>query len=204
MIKLFCLTYRQDPNRRYRSISEWDWEQWQRRGTSNSPELQDFIRTFRLFSVISRTLVEYTYCLPSHLELQNPSTASLKRGKHPPKTCAPDMTLNSLIVRFQWYWSFGECGAPLHCHRSLIHLVAPDRSLSIGQIELNCVLMLYWIACNRAVFDIETVIRKIEYFEIKLFCTVCKQNLYSYLTEFAELELFDETELLEIEMFFLN
>ena len=37
-------------------------------------------------------------------------------------------------------------------------VVAPDRVLSMGQIELNCVLMLNWIAWNRSVFDIETVI----------------------------------------------
>ena len=28
-------------------------------------------------------------------------------------------------------------------------VVAPDRILSIGQIELNCVLMLNWIVWNR-------------------------------------------------------
>ena len=31
-------------------------------------------------------------------------------------------------------------------------VVAPDRVLSMGQIELNCVLMLNWIAWNRTVF----------------------------------------------------
>ena len=30
-------------------------------------------------------------------------------------------------------------------------VVAPDRDLSIGQIELNCVLMLNWIVWNRTV-----------------------------------------------------
>ena len=33
-------------------------------------------------------------------------------------------------------------------------VVAPDRALSMGQIELNCVLILDWIAWNRTVFDI--------------------------------------------------
>ena len=36
-------------------------------------------------------------------------------------------------------------------------VVAPDRVLSMGQIKLNCVLMLNWIAWNKTVFDIETV-----------------------------------------------
>ena len=30
-------------------------------------------------------------------------------------------------------------------------VVAPDRALFIGQIELNCVLMLNWIVWNRTV-----------------------------------------------------
>ena len=33
-------------------------------------------------------------------------------------------------------------------------VVAPDRVLSMGQIELNSVLMLRWIVLNRTVFDI--------------------------------------------------
>ena len=35
-------------------------------------------------------------------------------------------------------------------------VVAPDRVLSMSQIELNCVLMLNWIVWSRTVFDIET------------------------------------------------
>ena len=37
-------------------------------------------------------------------------------------------------------------------------VVAPDSILSIGQIELHCVLMLNWIVWNGTVFDIETVL----------------------------------------------
>ena len=33
-------------------------------------------------------------------------------------------------------------------------VVAPDRVLSVGQIELNSVLMLNWIVQNGIVFDI--------------------------------------------------
>ena len=36
-------------------------------------------------------------------------------------------------------------------------MVTLDWVLFMGQIELNCVLMLNWIAWNRTVFDIETV-----------------------------------------------
>ena len=37
-------------------------------------------------------------------------------------------------------------------------VIAPDRVLCMGQIELNCILMLYWIVWNGTVFDIETVL----------------------------------------------
>ena len=36
-------------------------------------------------------------------------------------------------------------------------VVAPDWVLSMGQIELKCVLMINWIVWSRTVFDIETV-----------------------------------------------
>ena len=38
-----------------------------------------------------------------------------------PSTSVLVMTLNNLMVKFQYYWSFGECGVPFHCH--LIHCV---------------------------------------------------------------------------------
>ena len=39
---------------------------------------------------------------------------------HPPISVL-DMTLNNLMVRFQWCWAFGEYRAPLHCHCSQVH-----------------------------------------------------------------------------------
>ena len=45
----------------------------------------------------------------------------LCRGVRPPPTSVLDMTLNNLMVRFQQYWSFGECRVPLHCHSSQVH-----------------------------------------------------------------------------------
>ena len=52
--------------------------------------------------------------LPSRLGggLQNTLTALLQRGKTSP-TSVLDMTLNSLMMRFQQCWSFGECRVPL-------------------------------------------------------------------------------------------
>ena len=43
--------------------------------------------------------------------------------------------------------SFSSLPAPLYPG-----VVAPDRVLSVGQIELNCVLMLNWIVWNRTVY----------------------------------------------------
>ena len=98
------------------------------------------------------------------------------------------------MVRFQWCWSFGECGAPLH---SLVPLwprvVAPDRALSMAQIELNCVLRLNWITWNRTVLTFNCV--------FMINWTVWlnwiawnrnvfdNQTVYSCLTELFELEL---------------
>ena len=46
----------------------------------------------------------------------------LCRGERPtPTTSFLDMTLNTLMVWIQQYWSFGEWGVPLYCHRSQVH-----------------------------------------------------------------------------------
>ena len=58
--------------------------------------------------------------LPSRLGMYNTPTASLQRGKTHTMSIL-DMTLNNLMVKFQQCWSFGECGVPLHCHRSQVH-----------------------------------------------------------------------------------
>ena len=55
--------------------------------------------------------------LLSRLELWNTPTAPLQRGMTP-LTSVLDMTLNNLMVKFQWCWGFGICGAPHHWHSS--------------------------------------------------------------------------------------
>ena len=52
--------------------------------------------------------VEYTDCFSAG-------------GNTPLPMSVLEMTLNNLMVRFQYYWSFGECGVPLYCHRSQVH-----------------------------------------------------------------------------------
>ena len=70
----------------------------------------------------------------SRLGLENKPSASLQRGKTPP-TSVLDLTLNNLMVRFKWWWGFGECRAPLYYHRFKVHwpgVIEPDRVLSMG------------------------------------------------------------------------
>ena len=93
--------------------------------------------------------------LPSWLGLMNTLTAPLQMGKIPPTpTCVLNMTLNNLMVRFQWCWSFWNA------EHSFIAItpgplwpgvVAPDGALSMVQIELNCILMLNWIVWIKTV-----------------------------------------------------
>ena len=56
----------------------------------------------------------------------------LCRGLSPPHMSVLDMTLNNLMVNFQWCWSFGECRVTLLCHCSQVlsgpawwHLIGP-------------------------------------------------------------------------------
>ena len=49
------------------------------------------------------------------------SAGAVEYTVRPRLTSVLDMTLNNLMVRFQQCWSFGECGVPLHCHRSQVH-----------------------------------------------------------------------------------
>ena len=49
----------------YHSGPEWTWEQWQWRGTPHSPKLQQYWNlSIRLFSVISRSFVEWESLTP--------------------------------------------------------------------------------------------------------------------------------------------
>ena len=107
--------------------------------------------------------------LPSRLRLWNTPTVSLQRGKPPPppNEC-PDMTLNSLMVRFQWCWGFGVCRStpllPSLPGPLWPGVVAFDKGSIYGLNRTNGILMLNWIvwvnwiAWNRNVFDNQTVL----------------------------------------------
>ena len=49
------------------------------------------------------------------------------------------------------FWGMRSTLLPLHQGPFLLGVVVPDGVLSMGQIELNCVLMLNWIVWNRTV-----------------------------------------------------
>ena len=92
---------------------------------------------------------------PSRLGLQNTPATYLQRCKTLPMSVL-DITPNNLIVRLPYCRSFGECRVP-NSLPSLpgplwLGVVAPDRILSMGQIELNCVLILKLIVWNRTGF----------------------------------------------------
>ena len=62
-------------------------------------------------------------------------------------------------------------------------VVAPDRVLSMGQIVLNCVLMLNWIVWNRTVVDIEPVCKQKTILVINLI--VWNRTVYMYKNGFG-------------------
>ena len=48
-------------------------------------------------------------------------SAPLHRGKTSPQTSVLIMTLNNLMMRFQKFWNYGECGISHHCHCSQVY-----------------------------------------------------------------------------------
>ena len=95
--------------------------------------------------------------------------------------------VSSIWPKIIWWWvssdaetlENSECPFIATDYRSTL---AQSGSTWSVQIELNCVLMLNWIVSNWTVFDIETVLRQTELFEIELFwcLDICKQNLSLY------------------------
>ena len=78
-------------------------------------------------------------------------------GQDPSPTSVLYMTLNNLMMNSPVMLELWGIQSTPSFPSSLSPLwpgvgVAPDRVLSMGQIELNCVLMLNWIAWNRMFF----------------------------------------------------
>ena len=86
------------------------------------------------------------------LFLSMPTIASLHRGKNLPNECPGYDTKQSEVpVMLELWGMWSTPSLPLLPGPLWSGMVAPDRVLSMGQIELNCVLMLNWISWNRTV-----------------------------------------------------
>ena len=82
------------------------------------------------------------------------STASLQRGKHSPNKYPGYDTKQSdgEVPMMLELWGMKSTPLlPLLPGPLLPGVVAPDRVPSMGQIELNCILMQNWIVWNRTV-----------------------------------------------------
>ena len=83
--------------------------------------------------------------LPNQLGLENTPTAFLPRGESPPTECPGYDTKQSAgevpVIQDLWGMRSTPSLSSLPCPLRP-GVVAPDRVVSMGQIELNCVLML--------------------------------------------------------------
>ena len=104
--------------------------------------------------------------LPSRLGQKNTSTASLQRDKTSQQVLGYDTKQSEcqVPVMLGLWGMWSNPLLPLLTGLPRPRMVAPERALSIGWIELNCILMLNWIvwirtiwlnwiAWNRNVFD---------------------------------------------------
>ena len=124
-VKQFYLTHRYmcqiglfDPIRCYHAAPEWTWERWQWTGIPHSP-------------------VSASDCLsyPGHSLGESYPTAEMQSDSE------------ASVMLELW----GMRSTPLFQSlpgRLLLRVVAPDRVLSMDQIELNCVITLNWIVWN--------------------------------------------------------
>ena len=86
---------------------------------------------------------------PSQLGMENNETVSLQRGKKSLNECPGYDTKQCdgevpVMLGYGGMWSTPSL--PSLSDSLKPRVVAPDRALSMGQIELNCILILNWIA----------------------------------------------------------
>ena len=94
---------------------------------------QEFLKPFRCGKT-----------LPNQLRLKNTLTASLPRAKTPTHECPRYNTKLSdgeVQVMLELWGMQSTPSLPSHPGRLWLEVVAPDRVLSIGQIEPNYILM---------------------------------------------------------------
>ena len=110
--------------------------------------------TFHHVHYLSAWINSNIYFLPSGLGLKNIPTVSLQKDKNSPNEFPGYVTKQS-DGKVPWMlelWGMGSAPSLSLLPGSLRPgVVAPDRVLSMGQIELNCVFMQNWIIWNRCV-----------------------------------------------------
>ena len=91
-------------------------------GKGNQHEKPDFFESKRSLNLIKSFFIYYSF---QHMRCPIGWGSRIHQlhlcGAETPPTSVLDMILNNLIMRFQWCWGFGECGAPLHYHCSQVH-----------------------------------------------------------------------------------
>ena len=96
---------------------------------------------FKLLFAQLTGVLEYTDCISA--EGQDSSNKSPENGAK--------QSDGELPVMLELWGMHSTPSLPLLPGSLWLWVVAPDRVLSMGQIELNCVLMLNWITWNRTV-----------------------------------------------------
>ena len=119
-------------------------------------------KSMRWIILLKTKLNNSILILPSWLGLSNTPTALLQRGKtflpqwvscYDTKQSDGEVPVMLELWGMQSTFSLALLSGPLWPG-----VVAPDKSLPMGQIELNCIPLLNWIIWNETVFDIESVL----------------------------------------------
>ena len=114
-----------------------------------------FIMCLSVLSFSSHSVHFQSPWLLSQLDLYNTPTGSLQRGKTPTNKCSGYDTKKSdgEFPVFLELWGMRSISSLSSLPGPLWpKVVASDRDLSMGQTELNCVLMLNWILRNGIVW----------------------------------------------------
>ena len=127
-VKKFYLTNRLDPFRCYHYGQEWTWEQWQGMGTLPSPK----------FCLVGWGCRIYWLLLCGVVGPLNKYTGYDTKQSD-----------GEVPVMLELWWMRSTPSLPSLPGPLWPGVVAPDRVLSMGQIELKCVLILNWIVRNR-------------------------------------------------------
>ena len=108
--------------------------------------------------------------------LYNTPTASLQKGKAPFQRVSWYDTKQSDGEAPEFWGMLSSSSLPLLLGQLWSGLVAPDRALSMGQIELNSVFTLNWIIWNRTVFVYSNELFEMDFLLTLNLCAYGKLN----------------------------